>query len=220
MGKLNIALDGPSGSGKSATAKAVAKKLGIIHLDTGAMFRAIALKAINSKVSVEDEDAVQHMLESTNVDVKYIDGEMKIYLDGVEVSKEIRANDVSKVASDISALKCVRDRLLQLQRKIATTNNVILDGRDIGTVVLPNANYKFFLTADSLTRAKRRKLELETKGENVPLEVLVEQIETRDYNDSHREIAPLKQAQDAVLIDTTKFTLEQVVQKIIDIIGG
>lgn len=220
MDKLNIALDGPSGSGKSATAKAVAKKLGIIHLDTGAMFRAIALKAINSKVSVEDEDAVQHMLESTNVDVKYIDGEMKIYLDGVEVSKEIRANDVSKVASDISALKCVRDRLLQLQRKIATTNNVILDGRDIGTVVLPNANYKFFLTADSLTRAKRRKLELETKGENVPLEVLVEQIETRDYNDSHREIAPLKQAQDAVLIDTTKFTLEQVVQKIIDIIGG
>ncbi|MEG1520592.1 MAG: (d)CMP kinase, partial [Clostridia bacterium] len=171
MERINIAIDGPSGSGKSSTAKLVAKELKIIYLDTGAMFRALALKAIRSEIDPLDEASVRQMLENTIVDVKYDDGVMKLFLDGEEVSSKIRENSVSKVASDISSLKIVREKLIGLQREIAKNNDVILDGRDIGTVVLPNAKYKFFLTANSLERAKRRHAELLLKGENIPVDV-------------------------------------------------
>ncbi|MEG2116726.1 MAG: (d)CMP kinase [Clostridia bacterium] len=220
MERINIAIDGPSGSGKSSTAKLVAKELKIIYLDTGAMFRALALKAIRSEIDPLDEASVRQMLENTIVDVKYDDGVMKLFLDGEEVSSKIRENSVSKVASDISSLKIVREKLIGLQREIAKNNDVVLDGRDIGTVVLPNAKYKFFLTANSLERAKRRHAELLLKGENIAVDVILKEIEQRDYNDTNRVNAPLRRADDAILIDTTAHSLEEVVEIIIDKVGG
>ncbi len=217
---LNIAIDGPSGSGKSTIAKLIAKKLGIIYLDTGAMFRALALKVIKLGIKADDEAKIKAMLENTSCDVKYENGNMQIFLDDEDVTGLIRENSVSKYASDISALKIVRDKLIGLQREIAENNDVILDGRDIGTVVLPNANYKFFLTADSLERAKRRHLELKEKGQDIAVEELKKQIDERDYNDSHREVAPLKCADDAVMIDSTSLSIDEVLQVILDKIGG
>ncbi len=215
MNKLNIAIDGPSGSGKSTIAKAIAKKLNIVYLDTGAMFRCLGLKALKDYIDISNLDMVKEMLDRTTVDIKYVDSDMKIFLDNCEVSHLIRENEVSKMASNISAIGIVRDKLIGLQREIAQNNDVVLDGRDIGTVVLPNANYKFFVTADSLERAKRRHLELKNKGEIVELEILHQEIEQRDFNDSNRKIAPLKCACDAIIIDTTNMTIEDVVSYVI-----
>ena len=215
MERINIAIDGPSGSGKSTTAKAVAKILDIIYLDTGAMFRAMGLKAKKSGVDVFDVDGVVEMLKDTVVDVKYVDGKMQLYLDGDEISNEIRENSISKLASDISKIPEVREKLIVTQREIAKNNDVILDGRDIGTVVLKDAKHKFFLTADSEIRAKRRVAELAEKGQTVPFEIILEEIKSRDFNDSTRAIAPLKQADDALLIDSTSHTLNEVVEIII-----
>lgn len=215
MNKLNIAIDGPSGSGKSTIAKAIAKKLNIVYLDTGAMFRCLGLKALKDNIDISNLDMVKEMLDRTTVDIKYVDSDMKIFLDNCEVSHLIRENEVSKMASNISAIGIVRDKLIGLQREIAQNNDVVLDGRDIGTVVLPNANYKFFVTADSLERAKRRHLELKNKGEIVELEILHQEIEQRDFNDSNRKIAPLKCACDAIIIDTTNMTIEDVVSYVI-----
>ncbi len=215
MNKLNIAIDGPSGSGKSTIAKAIAKKLNIVYLDTGAMFRCLGLKALKENIDISNLDMVKEMLDRTTVDIKYVDSDMKIFLDNCEVSHLIRENEVSKMASNISAIGIVRDKLIGLQREIAQNNDVVLDGRDIGTVVLPNANYKFFVTADSLERAKRRHLELKNKGEIVELEILHQEIEQRDFNDSNRKIAPLKCACDAIIIDTTNMTIEDVVSYVI-----
>lgn len=215
-----IAIDGPSGAGKSTIAKILASKLGITYLDTGAMYRAVGLKALRTGVCPSDEKQVEKMLAETEIDVATENGVQKVYLDGEEVSGFIREHRVSKAASDISAVPCVRYALVELQRKIASKKDTVLDGRDIGTFVLPNAEFKFYLTASVGERAKRRYNELLAKGEVVEFETIKKDIETRDYNDSHRAVAPLKKADDAVEIDTTYLNIEQVAEKLISAIRG
>lgn len=215
-----IAIDGPSGAGKSTIAKILAGKLGITYLDTGAMYRAVGLKALRSGVDPTDAVAVEEMLKNTEIDVATENGVQKVYLDGEEVSGFIREHRVSRAASDVSAVPCVRFAMVDLQRKIASKKDTVLDGRDIGTYVLPNADFKFYLTASVEERAKRRYIELIAKGENCTLEKIAKDIETRDYNDSHRTLAPLKMADDALKIDTTFMTIEQVSEKIISVIRG
>ena len=215
-----IAIDGPAGAGKSTIAKLLAKKLGILYLDTGAMYRAVGLKAVENGVDISDEDAVKKMLDSTTVDVKICDSVQRVYLDGQDVTGRIREHRVSKAASDISAVPCVRDKMVELQREIASRCDTVLDGRDIGTFVLPNAEYKIFLTASVAERARRRYEELKAKGEDCTLESITADIEKRDYNDSHRALAPLRKADDAVEIDTTDLTIEEVADKLTALIGG
>lgn len=217
---MKIAIDGPAGAGKSTIAKLLAKKLGILYLDTGAMYRAVGLKAIENGVDVTDETAVKKMLDSTTVDVKSEEGVQHVYLDGKEVTGKIREHRVSKAASDISAVPCVRYKMVDLQREIAARCDTVLDGRDIGTFVLPNAEYKIFLTASVAERARRRYEELKAKGEECTLESVASDIEKRDYNDSHRALAPLRKADDAVEIDTTDLSIEEVADKITALIGG
>ena len=208
---INIAIDGPAGAGKSTVAKALSKKLGILYLDTGAMYRACALKALKESVNCKDEPGVARLVENIDISVKYIDGAQRTYLDGEDVSSEIRKPEISMMASDISALKCVRNKMVEMQREIASSNDCVLDGRDIGTFVLPNADYKFYVTADSRERAKRRYLELKQKGEEVELDALQKEIELRDENDRNRDFAPLRQAEDSIFTDTTSMTAEEVV---------
>lgn len=208
---INIAIDGPAGAGKSTVAKALSKKLGILYLDTGAMYRACALKALKEGVNCKDEPGVARLVENIDISVKYIDGAQRTYLDGEDVSSEIRKPEISMMASDISALKCVRNKMVEMQREIASSNDCVLDGRDIGTFVLPNADYKFYVTADSRERAKRRYLELKQKGEEVELDALQKEIELRDENDRNRDFAPLRQAEDSIFTDTTSMTAEEVV---------
>lgn len=212
---INIALDGPAGSGKSTVAKFLAEKLNILYLDTGALYRAVALFVLNNGVDVENEKQVEPLLTALDVAVEYKDGKQITLLCGKDVSKEIRENRVSNSASKVSALKCVREKLLSLQRGIANSMDCILDGRDIGTFVLPNANYKFFLTASVDCRATRRYKELLERGNAVDYNQLKSEIEERDYRDSHREIAPLKKADDAVEIDTSFLTVEEVCQEVL-----
>ena len=207
---MKIALDGPAGAGKSTVAKALAKKLNIMYLDTGAMYRGVALHMLNENVALNDSEGVIKALENIDFLVKYEDGVQKIYLNGEDVSAKIRENRISAAASDFSALKPIRLFLVEMQRKTANENDCILDGRDIGTYVLPDADFKFYLTADSLERAKRRVKELAEKGEIVELEKIKAEIEQRDYNDSHREFAPLCQAEDAILVDSTNMTAQEV----------
>ncbi len=208
---INIAIDGPAGAGKSTVAKALSKKMGILYLDTGAMYRACALKALKEGVNCKDEPGVARLVENIDISVKYIDGAQRTYLDGEDVSSEIRKPEISMMASDISALKCVRNKMVEMQREIASSNDCVLDGRDIGTFVLPNADYKFYVTADSRERAKRRYLELKQKGEEVELDALQKEIELRDENDRNRDFAPLRQAEDSIFTDTTTMTAEEVV---------
>ena len=215
-----IAIDGPAGAGKSTIAKLLAKKLGILYLDTGAMYRAVGLKAVENGVDISDEDAVKKMLDPTTVDVKICDSVQRVYLDGQDVTGRIREHRVSKAASDISAVPCVRYKMVELQREIASRCDTVLDGRDIGTFVLPNAEYKIFLTASVAERARRRYEELKAKGEDCTLESITADIEKRDYNDSHRALAPLRKADDAVEIDTTDLTIEEVADKLTALIGG
>lgn len=215
-----IAIDGPAGAGKSTIAKLLAKKLGILYLDTGAMYRAVGLKAVENGVDISDEDAVKKMLDSTTVDVKICDSVQRVYLDGQDVTGRIREHRVSKAASDISAVPCVRYKMVELQREIASRCDTVLDGRDIGTFVLPNAEYKIFLTASVAERARRRYEELKAKGDDCTLESITADIEKRDYNDSHRALAPLRKADDAVEIDTTDLTIEEVADKLTALIGG
>ena len=217
---MKIAIDGPAGAGKSTIAKLLAKKLGILYLDTGAMYRAVGLKAIENGIDVTDETAVKKMLDSTTVDVKSEEGVQHVYLDGKDVTGKIREHRVSKAASDISAVPCVRYKMVDLQREIAARCDTVLDGRDIGTFVLPNAEYKIFLTASVAERARRRYEELKAKGEECTLESVASDIEKRDYNDSHRALAPLRKADDAVEIDTTDLSIEEVADKITALIGG
>lgn len=217
---MNIAIDGPAGAGKSTIAKILAARLGILYLDTGAMYRAVGYKAIKSGVSVSDLAAVENMLKNTTVDVKVEDGVQHVYLDGEDVSGVIRTPEVSRAASDISALPPVRHAMVDLQRIIAAKQDTVLDGRDVGTFVLPNAEHKFFLTASVEERAKRRYKELVGRGENCDFEKIRKDIETRDYNDSHRELAPLKKADDAVEVDTTFMTIEEVADKLATLISN
>ena len=217
---MNIAIDGPAGAGKSTIAKLLAAKLGILYLDTGAMYRAVGLKALNTGVDISDEAAVEKMLADTKIDVTQENGVQHVYLDGNDVSSAIRENAVSKAASDISAVPCVRYKMVELQREIASRCDTVLDGRDIGTFVLPNAEYKIFLTESAEERAKRRYAELKAKGSTLTLEQIKDDIVKRDYNDSHRTLAPLKKADDATEVDTTAMSIDDVVGRIYAIIGA
>lgn len=215
---INIALDGPSGSGKSTVAKALSKKLDILYLDTGAMYRACALKAHRLNIDCKNKEQVDSFIDSVNVKVDYFNGSQRTFLDNEDVSKEIRENVISMKASDISAHPSVRKKLVDLQRQIASSTNCVLDGRDIGTNVLPNAKYKFFVTASIDTRTERRYKELLERGQKVDITELKKEMEQRDYNDSHREFAPLKQASDAILVDTSNMTVEEVLSTILSYI--
>lgn len=215
---INIAIDGPAGAGKSTIAKAVAKDLGIIYLDTGAMYRATAYLALQKGIDIKDEQKVSEMLEDLKMDVVYKDGEQRIIVNGIDATPYLREHYMSKAASDISALPCVRYKMVDLQRDFASKNDVVLDGRDIGTFVLPNANCKFFLTASPEERAQRRMKDLEEKGEQVDYQTLLNDIIQRDYNDSHREVAPLKQADDADFVDTTQMSVDDVVAHVKEVV--
>ena len=215
---LNIALDGPSGSGKSTIAKALSKKLNILYLDTGAMYRACALKAHYLGVDCKNKDEVAKIIKDINIKVEYsIDGQITL-LDDKDVSKEIRQNEISMKASDISAHQVVREKLVELQRNIAKGINCVLDGRDIGTNVLPDCKYKFYITASLEVRTQRRYNELIGRGQTVDFDSLKEEIAKRDYNDSHREFAPLRQAEDAVYIDTSNMAIDEVVGAVLSYI--
>ncbi len=215
-----IAIDGPSGAGKSTIAKMLAKQLNILYLDTGAMYRAVGLKSLKNGISAADVIAVDRMLASTKVDVRQAADGQHVYLDGKDVSVEIREHAVSKAASDISAVPCVRYKLVELQREIADRADTVLDGRDIGTYVLPNADFKFYLTASVDERARRRYEELTAKGQECDFETIKADIEKRDYNDMHRDLAPLKKADDAIEIDSTHMTIDEVVAKMLEVIGA
>lgn len=204
--KKIIAVDGPAGAGKSTVSKIVAAKLGYTYIDTGAMYRAVALKSSRSC-----EDLVD-IIENTEIE---LDDRARVFLDGAEVTKEIRTPEISKLASDVSKFPFVRKKLTELQRKMATRGAVIMDGRDIGTQVLPNADLKIFLTASIDERARRRFEELQAKGQEVNFDAIKKEIALRDKQDSEREFAPLKQAEDAILIDSTNLTIDEVAGKIL-----
>ncbi|NLM75669.1 MAG: (d)CMP kinase [Clostridiaceae bacterium] len=219
MKSVQIAIDGPSGAGKSTMAKLLSKRLGFMYLDTGAMYRALALKAIRMNIDTKDREKVIELLPSLDIKISYKDGNQVILLDGEDVSEKIRTEQVSMGASDVSAIPEVREKLVKMQQEIASDNNVVMDGRDIGTHVLPNAQVKIFLTASVYERAKRRYNELKEKGLlTKTYDELVKEIETRDYNDSHRSVSPLRRADDAVLLDTSKLSIEETVDEIIKII--
>ena len=207
---LTIAMDGPVGAGKSSVADAVAARLGILHLDTGAMYRACGLKALKSGIGTKDKDAVEKMMQDIRIDITHEDGSQHVWLDGEDVSSDIRTPEVSMAASDVSAIPCVREAMVDLQRKISEGKNVILDGRDIGSKVFPNAKYKFFLVASAEERARRRLLELQEKGNTeVTYEEVLADIEKRDLQDSTRAASPLVKVEDAIEIDTTKINIEE-----------
>lgn len=210
---INIAIDGPAGAGKSTIAKSVSKILNYIYLDTGAMYRAAAYFALKNNFDISNSEDVAKAMAMIEMDIKFNEvGEQQIFVCGENATPFLREHHMSKAASDISAHSSVRFKLVDLQRDFAKSNNVVLDGRDIGTFVLPNANLKIFLTASVEERAKRRYIELTEKGQSIDFEALKKDIETRDYNDSHREVAPLKQADDAVLLDTTNMGIDDVVE--------
>ena len=212
---INVAIDGPAGAGKSTIARAAAKELGFIYVDTGALYRAVGVYCLRKGITTTDADGVGAVLNEINVELKFIDGVQHVYLNGDDVSTEIRLPESSMAASNVSAIPSVRAFLFDLQRDIAAKNNCIMDGRDIGTVVLPNAKVKIFLTADPEERAMRRFKELEEKGSTVTYQEVLDDLKVRDYNDSHREIAPLKPAEDSVVINTTGNTLEQSIDLIV-----
>lgn len=215
---FSIALDGPSGSGKSTIAKFLSKKLDILYLDTGAMYRATALKTIKSGFDSFDEKGVLTFINDIDLEIKYINGAQHTFLDGEDVSEKIREPHVSMAASNVSSLKPVRIKMVEMQRKIAGNTSCVLDGRDIGSYVLPNANYKFYVTASVEERANRRFKELTEKGHQVDYEALKVEIEQRDYNDANRDFSPLKKAEDAIEIDTTNMSIEQVLDTILSYI--
>ena len=216
---IAIALDGPAGAGKSSIAKRAAKALDYIYVDTGALYRTIGLAATRNNVVPEPSSEVEELLSKITVDLTFNDkGEQIVLLDGEDVSDLIRTPEASMMASKISAIPAVRAHLLDLQRNMAKSHNVIMDGRDIGTVVLPDAKVKIFLTASPEARATRRYKELCEKGMDVKYEDILNDVITRDYNDSHRETAPLKPAEGCVMVDTTQLDFEQSVEKIISVI--
>ncbi|EEG29255.1 cytidylate kinase [[Clostridium] methylpentosum DSM 5476] len=215
---ISVAIDGPAGAGKSTIARAAAAQLGFIYVDTGALYRSIGLFAVQKKIDFAQKNDIIALLGQIDVELTFVDGEQRVLLCGEDVSDEIRSPEVSMAASVVSAIPEVRSFLFDLQKDMAKHNNVVMDGRDIGTVVLPKAQVKIFLTASPEVRAKRRCLELEQKGERVSYEDVLADIRQRDYNDTHREIAPLKQAEDAVLVDTSELTLEESVQTLTGLI--
>ena len=215
---MKIAIDGPAGAGKSSIAKLVAKKLSFVYVDTGAMFRTVAYYFLSQGKDPSDAEMVTEECEKISISIEYKDGAQHIFLDGTDVSTEIRQEEVGENASVVAKNQAVRNRLLALQRQMAEKQDVIMDGRDIGTVVLPDAQVKIYLTASASVRAERRYKELVEKGETCNLKKIEEDIIARDEQDMNREIAPLKQAEDAVLGDSSYMTIEEVVNKIIEIV--
>lgn len=215
---VNIAIDGPAGAGKSTIAKTAAKELGYIYVDTGALYRTVGLNVLRKGLDTKSAEDVASTLEGLEVSLRFVDGEQRVFLFDEDVSSAIRQNEVSMAASNVSAIPVVREFLFDLQRDIAKKNNCIMDGRDIGTVVLPDAKIKIFLTASAEARADRRCKELAEKGQQVEYATVLQEIKDRDYQDSHREIAPLKQAEDAILVDTTELTLEESIQYMLKVI--
>ena len=211
-----VAIDGPAGAGKSTISKRLAKELGYIYVDTGALYRAIGLFALRHGADIHDSAAIVGLLAGIEIDLRFVGLEQRVFLCGEDVSDLIRTEAVSMAASAVSALPQVRDFLMETQRGLARRNNVVMDGRDIGTVVLPDADCKIFLTASPEERARRRYNELVAKGVAANYEVVLEDLKKRDYNDSHRETAPLKLADDGIEVDTTGLSLEGSVQKVID----
>lgn len=218
MKLISVAIDGPVGAGKSTIARAAAERLNFIYCDTGALYRAVGLFCHRNGVDMHDPSEIAMSLSNIKLEIRLVDGVQRIFLNGGDVSEEIRLPEMSMAASAVSAVPEVRAALLGLQRDIAETNNVIMDGRDIGTVVLPNADVKIFLTADPEVRAKRRYDELMAKGSGVTFEEVLSDLNKRDYNDSHRAAAPLKQAADAVLADTSELDFGQSVDLVCGII--
>ncbi len=214
---MNIAIDGPAGAGKSTIAKRVAKEMGYIYVDTGAMYRSLALYFIRLGIDKGDEARISEAVKGADVTIKYVNGEQQVLLNDENVTGLIRTEEVGNMASASSVYSSVRSKLLDLQRNLAASNDVIMDGRDIGTCVLPNAQVKVFLTASVDTRADRRYMELVEKGENPDLDKIKKDIEERDYRDSHRENAPLRQADDATLVDSSNMSIEEVVDAIINL---
>ncbi len=211
---MNIAIDGPAGAGKSTIAKKLAKEMGFVYVDTGAMYRAMALYFLEQKTDSSDEDAVTSASDAVNITIRYENGEQQVILNGENVNGKIRSEEVGSMASSVSIYPNVRKKLVSLQQKLAADTDVIMDGRDIGTCVLPHAEVKIYLTASSRARAKRRYDELQAKGVTCDFEAVQKDIEERDYRDMHRKESPLKQAEDAVLVDSSNMTIEQVVQEI------
>ena len=214
---INVAIDGPAGAGKSTIAKAAAKALGYIYVDTGALYRTVALGAVRAGV-LESDDGIAALLPNLLVELKFVDGSQHVYLNGEDGSDLIRTPEISMGASKVSAVPAVRAFLLDLQRDLAKKNNVIMDGRDIATVVLPNAQVKIFLSATPECRARRRYKELVEKGQTVTYEEVLADVNRRDYQDSHREIAPLKPSADSIMADTSELDLQQSTDLIINII--
>lgn len=210
-----VAIDGPAGSGKGTIAKKIASKINAINIDTGAMFRCVALKALREKVSIEDKDRIREILNK--IDIK-LEPDGKVFLDAEDVTTKIRTEEVSRYSSPISTIQEVREKLLVLQRNMASSQDVVMEGRDIGTVVFPNANVKIYLDASPEERAKRRIIQNQEKGIVSNYEEVLEEIKNRDYRDMTREIAPLKKAEDAIYIDSTNLSINQVETKILDII--
>ena len=215
---ISVAIDGPSGAGKSSISKAAAKSLGFIHVDTGALYRALAYTALKNDVNLDNEISLKNLLKTTNVKIEHKNNIQMVFVNGENVTEKIRTEQVSMAASNISKIPMVRSFLLDLQRQTAAENNVIMDGRDIATVVLPNADVKIFLTASPEKRAERRYKELLEKDKNIVYNDIMKDIVQRDYQDEHRAIAPLKAADDSILVDTSELTFEQSVKKIIEVI--
>lgn len=216
---ISVAIDGPAGAGKSTLSRKAAKALGFIYVDTGALYRAVGLKFSRAGVDENLDCDIQSILDETKVDIRFIGGEQHVFLDDTDVNDEIRTPLASMMASAVSAKPEVRAYLLQMQRNLANENNVLMDGRDIGTVVLPDATVKIFLTASAEIRAERRYKELIEKGSKVTFEEVFEDMKKRDYNDSHRAVAPLKQADDAVLADTSALTFDESLELILSIVN-
>ena len=215
--RLNIAIDGPAGAGKSTIAKMVSKKLNCIYVDTGAMYRAVALFFIKNGIASDDEKRIAKEIENIQVDIQFEAGDQKVLLNGKDVTEEIRAERVGNWASEISKYTLVREYLVKMQREVATKQDVVMDGRDIGTVVLPQANVKIYLTASSKVRAMRRYNELTQKGVFCDIHDIEQGIMERDAQDMNREISPLRQAKDAILIDSSNMTIDEVVEQIVSL---
>ena len=214
----SVAIDGPAGAGKSTIAKRVAKEKDFINIDTGAMFRAMAIHFLRCGIAADDHEKISEAVKDVNVTISYVNGEQNVFLNGENVTGQLRTEEVGNMASASSVNGDVRKKLLELQRKLAASANVVMDGRDIGTVVLPDADVKVYLTASAEVRAQRRYKELIEKGQEADLEKIKKDIEERDYRDMNRDIAPLRQAEDAILVDSSYMTIDENVQAILDLI--
>lgn len=215
---MKIAIDGPAGAGKSTIAKRVAAELGFLYVDTGALYRAIGLFVLRNRKNPKDSETVTSLLDRAQVDLRHLEGAQHIFLNGEDVSDAIRTPEASMAASDVSAISSVRQFLFETQRSIAATRDVVMDGRDIGTVVLPDADVKIFLTASALVRADRRYRELLGKGQRVLYPKVLEEVLQRDRQDSQREIAPLRQAPDAIMLDSTGMNADEVTERVIELV--